>query len=76
MSQTLREILQRTEAWPKEAQDDLVEYVRAIEARRTGVYHASEEELAAIDEAIGQVERGETASVKEVDAAFATFRGK
>jgi uncharacterized protein (DUF433 family) len=37
-------------------------------------YHASAEELAAIDEALGQVARGEHASNDEVEAAFARFR--
>jgi hypothetical protein len=48
---------------------------REIEARRTGVYHATPEELSAIDEALGQVARGEVASRQEVEAAFAKFRG-
>ncbi len=37
-------------------------------------YHATAEELAAIDEALGQVARGERASNAKVDAAFARFR--
>jgi ribosome maturation protein Sdo1 len=76
MTKQLKEVLERAEAWPEEDQQELAELVRDIEARRTGVYHPSVEELAAIDEALGQVARGEVASKDEVDAAFATFRGK
>lgn len=37
-------------------------------------YHASVEELAAIDEALGQITHGKRASGGEVEAAFARFR--
>jgi hypothetical protein len=76
MTKQLKEVLERAETWPEEDQAELAEYARDIEARRTGVYHTSAEELAAIDEALGQVARGEIASKEEIDAAFATFRGK
>jgi hypothetical protein len=71
----LKEVLQRVEAWPEEDQEELAEAAREIEARRTGTYHATPEELAAIDEALGQVARGELASKEEIEAAFAKFRG-
>ena len=75
MSPKAKEILQQVESWPEADQEELAEYAREIEARRTGVYHASPEELAAIDQALGQVARGEVASKEEVEAAFAKFRG-
>ena len=75
MSPKVKEILQHVTSWPEEDQDELAEYAREIEARRTGVYHATPEELQAIDEALGQVARGEVASKAEVEAAFAKFRG-
>jgi predicted transcriptional regulator len=45
-----------------------------IEARRHGVYHATPAELAAIDEALAAVSRGEIASDEEVEAVFAKYR--
>jgi hypothetical protein len=51
MNQTAKNILSRVEGWPQEDQDELLEMVRAIEARRTGVYVLSEDEQAAIDAA-------------------------
>jgi hypothetical protein len=70
-----KELLERVESWSPEDQEELAEYVREIEARRTGVYHATSDELDAIDEALGQVARREIASEEEVEAAFAKFRG-
>ena len=51
MNQITRSILRRVESWPQEDQEELLEMIRAIEARRTGVYLLSEDEQAAIDEA-------------------------
>ena len=52
----------------------LEEAARDIEALRSGVYHATEDELRAIDEAIAELDRGEVASEADVKAAFAKFR--
>jgi len=65
-----KKLLQQLESWPEEDQQELAEYARDIEARRTGVYHATPEELQAIDEA----ERSGMASEEEVEAAFRSFR--
>jgi hypothetical protein len=70
----LKTLLERVETWPEEDQDELAELARDIEARRSGVYKATPEELQAIDEALGQIARGEIASKEEVEAAFASFR--
>jgi hypothetical protein len=69
-----KKMLEQVESWPEEDQEELAQFAREIEARRNGVYHAKPEELAAIDEALGQVARGEVASKEEIEAAFATFR--
>jgi hypothetical protein len=74
MTPSVKELLRRVETWPKEDQDELAEVARDIEARRSGEYHPTPEELDAIDEALGQVARGELASKEEIEAAFARFR--
>jgi hypothetical protein len=74
MAPTTKKLLEQVESWPQEDQDELTEFVREIEARRTGSYRATPEELTAIDEALGQVARGEVASKEDVEAAFAKFR--
>jgi hypothetical protein len=70
MSPSTKKLLEQVESWPPEDQEELAEYVRDIEARRTGVYHATPEELQAIDEA----ERSGIAPDEEVEAAFRSFR--
>jgi hypothetical protein len=70
MSPSTKKLLEQVESWPEEDQEELAEYAREIEARRNGVYHATSEELAAIDEA----ERSGIATEEEVEVAFRTFR--
>jgi len=67
----VREVLERVLTWPKERQEELAEIALEIEAELSdGAYHATPEELQAIDEA----ERSGLASEEEVEAAFKTFR--
>jgi hypothetical protein len=70
MTTTTRKLLEQVESWPQEDQEELVEYAREIEARRTGVYRATQEELHTLDDA----ERSGLATEEEVAAAFRTFR--
>jgi hypothetical protein len=75
MTPKTQKLLEQVQSWPEEDQEELAEYARDIEARRSGVYRATAEELQAIDEAIAELDRGEVASEAEVRAAFAKFRG-
>lgn len=70
MSPAAKQLLEKIASWPVEDQEELLEHARDIEARRTGVYHATPEELAAIDEA----EQSGVATDDEVEAAFRSFR--
>ena len=70
MNQTTTGVLRRVETWPQEDQDELAELARDIEARRSGVYRPTAEELCAIDEA----ESSGVATDEEVEAAFQGFR--
>jgi hypothetical protein len=70
MSPSTKKLLEQVEFWPPEDQEELAEYVRDIEARRTGVYRATAEEIQAIDEA----ERSGVATEAEVGVAFQMFR--
>jgi hypothetical protein len=51
MSPAIKELLQHVASWPQEDQEELADVARDIEARRTGVYRATPEELKALDEA-------------------------
>jgi hypothetical protein len=66
----MKTLLERAETWPEEDQEELTQLARDIEARRSGVYHATPEELRAIDEA----DQSGVASEAEVEAAFRSFR--
>jgi predicted transcriptional regulator len=46
----------------------------ALDRLGEGPYVASDKELAAIDEALAQTQRGELATEEEIEAAFARFR--
>ncbi|HXW71127.1 MAG TPA: hypothetical protein VEK34_06780 [Methylocella sp.] len=70
-AKALKEVLDKVEAWPQEAQEELARIAREMDAElAAGTYHATAEELAALDEA----ERSGVASAEEVEAAFKTFR--
>jgi len=70
-AKALKDVLERVETWPEEAQEQLAEIAREIDAQLAGgVYHATAEGLKALDEA----ERSGVANEEEVEAAFKTFR--
>ena len=70
MSPAIKQIIDRVASWPEEDQEELAEIAREIEARRSGVYKATPDELRALDEA----ERSGIATDEEVEAAFRSFR--
>ena len=74
MTKLLEKALDAVRARPADRQDAAKKLLLALDRLCPGPYQASPEELAAIDEALEQVERGERASPAEVEAAFARFR--
>jgi hypothetical protein len=74
MNKTARQLLERVASWPDEDVERLEQAAREIEAWRSGEYHATEDELRAIDEAVAELDRGEVATEAQVKAAFAKFR--
>jgi predicted transcriptional regulator len=59
MSPSTKRLLEQVESWPKEDQEELAEYAREIEARRTGTYTMSDDERAAVGRGLAQADRGE-----------------
>ena len=51
--------MEHAATWPREDQDELAEYAREIEARRTGIYTMSDDERAAVGKGMAQADRGE-----------------
>lgn len=74
MTVNLKSVLTRAEQWSEQDQEELAQVALEIEARRHGLYHASSDELKAIDEALAAIARGEIASDEEVEAVFAKYR--
>jgi hypothetical protein len=71
----LKNLLERIQAWPEEAQDELVAVANQIESELQGnEYLASREELQIIDAAMASIDGGDFATDAEVKAAFAKFR--
>ena len=75
-TKSLAQVLERVEAWPPHAQDELAEIARSIDAGlKDGLYEPTSVELEGVDRGLRDAEQGRFASEEEVEAAFAKFRG-
>jgi hypothetical protein len=74
MTKTLKDLLERAESWPKEAQEELVELGHEIEGEIKGEYHATRDELAGVDRGIDAANAGKFASQTQVEQVLAKFR--
>ena len=74
MAPTTKKLLEQVESWPIEDQEELVQYAREIEARRTGVYRLSDEEREAIDRSLEDVRQGRFASEERIAEIFKKAR--
>ena len=71
----LKDLLERVQSWPEEAQDELVAVANQIESELRGRdYLATREELQIIDAAIASIDAGDVATDVEIKAAFSKFR--
>lgn len=71
----LRDILERVETWPEEAQRELVEIALEIDAELSGgLYQPTPEELQGIDRGLKAAHDGRFASDSEIRALFAKHR--
>ncbi len=68
MAAAIKDLIDRLASWPVEDIQELDDYARVIEARRTGVYVMSDEERAAVQRGLEQARRGEFVSDEDVDA--------
>jgi hypothetical protein len=73
----LTEALERIEAWPPEAQNELADFALELDAGLSdGEYEATPEELAGIERGLRAAAEGRFATPQQVEAAFAKFRGR
>ncbi|MGA9547756.1 MAG: hypothetical protein WBS14_08785 [Rhodomicrobium sp.] len=70
MDKALEHVIDRLPSWPKEAQEQALKILLAIEADRVGPYRLSPDEEAAVAEGRAQARRGEFVSDEEVTAFY------
>jgi hypothetical protein len=70
MIKVLENLIDRVAALPKEAEEEFVRSVVAIERRHAGVYGLDDEERTDILSALEEVRRGEVATDEEAAAVF------
>jgi hypothetical protein len=74
-AKVLKDVMERVESWPEEAQRELAEIALEIDAGLSGgVYHATPDELQGIDRGLKAAREGRLASVEAVEAVFAKHR--
>jgi hypothetical protein len=74
-AKALKDVLERVESWPEEAQQELADIALEIEAGLAGgVYHATPDELDGIDRGLKAAREGRLASDADVKAVFAKHR--
>jgi predicted transcriptional regulator len=69
MNRLLKEVFKHAETWPQEDQEELAEYAREIEARRTGIYTMSYDERPAVRKGLAEADRGQFVSEEFVAEA-------
>lgn len=58
INKTLENLVKHAEAGPREDQEELADYARVIEARRTGLYATSETERRAVTAGLAEADLG------------------
>jgi hypothetical protein len=59
MNKKLKEMIDYVETWPEEDQEELAQYARDIQARRSGAYTMTTDEREAVQEGLEQARSGE-----------------
>ena len=74
MNSRTKALLERVESWPTEYQEELADFIREVESRRTGVYRLSGDERAAVQEGLEDARRGNFATDQEIEAFYQLHR--
>jgi hypothetical protein len=70
----LKDLIARVDAWPKTAQQELVQIANEIESELGNAYRASSEEIKGIDRGLQAARNNDIATPAEITAALAKFR--
>jgi len=75
MTKILRDLVQRAESWPQNAQEELAQLALEIEAElKAGYYRTTPDELLGIDRGLHDADEGKFASEEQVEAVFAKHK--
>lgn len=74
MKEQIAEIFERVKTWPEDRQRDVVEILLQMEAANDYDEDLTEEDLADLEEALAEADRGEFATDEEVKALFDLYR--
>ncbi|MGH7062211.1 MAG: hypothetical protein ACREFH_17610 [Stellaceae bacterium] len=70
MSLGTEKLLERVKSWPEEDQEELAEFAREIESRRSGIYRLSDQERTAVRAGMDAARRGDFASEEEMNEFY------
>ena len=74
-SKALKEAMQQAESWPEEAQEELADIAREIDASlKRGAYQATRGELEGIDRRLRAAQEARFATEEQVEAVLAKHR--
>jgi len=77
MTKILRDLVERAEAWPRDAQEELVQLALEIEKELADqTYRPTPDELVGIDRGLRDAADGKFASDEDVEAVFTKYRIK
>lgn len=71
MCDQVKQVLDRVLTWPPERQQNAAELLLALEAHEGELYHPGDDEWAAIEQGLAQVNRGEAVADAEITALLA-----
>jgi predicted transcriptional regulator len=70
MSPGTEKLVERVKSWPEEDQEELAEFAREIESRRSGIYRLSDQERTAVRAGMDAARRGDFASDEEMNEFY------
>lgn len=73
-AQEIDAVFERVKTWPEERKAYAAFVLLDLEQEEKDEYELTEDDIAALDEAEAEIERGEVASDEEVRAVFDRFR--
>jgi hypothetical protein len=74
MADLIKKAMARVSNWPEQQQTEAAELLLALDELGPDPITLTGDELAAVDEALAETERGEFADPRDVEAVFARFR--